>query len=109
MLGTANGYDIVGLSNWKFLDATVDQGEYKPCFRRGILRRFDHSGFGIESSAASDKGRETNGEHSGAAADVEQGFIATQTDLPRNLLEKLWRVRLSVPGIEFNSRREATH
>jgi acetolactate synthase regulatory subunit len=87
----------------------VNQGEYKPCCRRRILRCLDHSGFGIESSAASDKGRETNGEHSGSAADVEQGFIATQTDLLRNPLEKLWRVRFPVAGIEFNSRREGTH
>jgi hypothetical protein len=36
--------------------------------------RRDHSGFGIKSGATSDKRCETNGEHAGSAANVEQGF-----------------------------------
>ena len=102
MKGAANGDDIVGLSGWEFLNATSDQGKCNPCFRRRILRRRDHWGFGIESGAASNKRCETNGEHSGSAAYVEQGFDATQSDLLRNFLEKLWRIGLPIASIEFN-------
>ena len=44
----------------------------------------------------------TNGKHAGSAANVKQGFVATQSDLLRNLLEKLWRIGLPVASVEFN-------
>ena len=102
MMGAANGDDIVGLSDWEFLDPTVDQGECDPCFRRRSLCRRDHSGFGIESGAASNKRCESNGQQAGSAANVEQCFVPMERNLLRNFLEEPSRIGLAVAGVEFN-------
>jgi hypothetical protein len=113
MMDAANDDDdddeIVGLSDWEFLDATVDPGRCNPCFHRRILGRRDHFGFGIESGAASDRRCESNRQQAGSAADVEQGFAAAQPDLLRTTPEKAWRIAVPAAGIAFNGGGEAAH
>jgi hypothetical protein len=84
------------------IDSTVDQGECNSRFRRRSLRRRDHSCFRVEPRALSDKRGEADGKQSGAAANVKQGFVAAQRNLLRDFLEKHWRIRLPVAGIEFD-------
>jgi len=48
------------------------------------------------------KGAKVNGKQSGSAANVEQDSPPLMPICSRDFLEKLWRIRLPVAGIEFN-------
>jgi hypothetical protein len=71
---------------------TSEEFEYSPpSISPATHARARH--FGNENPlSASDKGCEPNGEHAGAATNIEQDFVPSQADLLRDFLKEPWRI-----------------